>query len=529
MTFQFIKKGLLSVQEFFCRKFLLVLLIMCGFNDSALGWNISEDYDTVFMRLRQMERISVAFASQNLNDPALAFGHTLFVFHNDVIPESDSIAFEYIGDSQSSLFMIKSLFWTIPGIFRLRSWDQEVQGYDKDDIEVWVIPLKLEDHEREKLIQQVIHSLFQPKPYNFFFYNCASYIFEMLKNSVDDMPCSVKFYVSPVEMLQSLYRCQKTGQPIYFPTRAASLAQSVKSLSSKEKAVFEQLVLQNPKKTFANLKTASENMSLPLKTAMTEWIEYKILQADLKEEKEDLLELKETYHYQLEMEQKDFTEIHTPRNGRVTLQYQKGWNQMGLAISPAQIRFLSSIDNRFWADHFEVATLGFTFSTQYFFLSQFNLLDISTNTSEDIMKIPFAKDLYLGYQKYSLGLGSTWEHWLARLGAGLTYSFTDHWKVSLLSFLQVGVVQDLAERHFALGTGLAGRMFMRFSSWLRIKLEIRQLMLGHQNFFINSIGNAQFIFYDRKPFVASAEYSAFYVRKDLKWYNSLGVSLSYLF
>lgn len=506
------------------------MLVISSFGHSALGWNILEDYNTIFQRLQQMERVSIAFASQNLDVPALAFGHTLFVFHNDMLPESDSITLEYVGDPQASLFIMRSLFWNIPGVFHLRSWDQRIQDYDKGGLEVWVIPLRLEEYEREKLIQQVIHSLFQPKPYNFFVNNCASYIFEMLENSLDDMLCSVKFYVSPVEMLQSLYRCERTDQPVYFPSRASRLAQSTKNLNSEEKTIFEQLVLEDPKNAFARLKAASEHTSLPLKTAITEWVEYKILQTGKKEkEREKLLELKETYHHQIEIEQKDFTEIHTPRNGRVTLQYQKGWNQMGLTISPAQIRFLGSIDNRFWADHFEVMTLGVTFSTKYFFLSQFDILDISTNTSEDIMKIPFAKDFYLGYQKYSLRLGATWEHWLTRLGGGLTYNFTDYWKISFLTFLQTGVVKDSTERRFSLGAGLAGRMFVRFSNWFRIKLEVRQLMVGYQNFFINSVGNAQLIFYDRKPFVASAEYSAFYARKDLKWYDSLGLSLSYLF
>ena len=139
------------MSKFFCKKFFFILLVISGFGDSALGWNILEDYETIFQRLREMERVSVAFASQNLDVPALAFGHTLFVFHNDMIPESDGVTFEYVGDPQASLFIMRSLFWNIPGVFHLRSWDQRIQDYDKDGLEVWLIPLRLEEHEREKL------------------------------------------------------------------------------------------------------------------------------------------------------------------------------------------------------------------------------------------------------------------------------------------------------------------------------------------------------------------------------------------
>ena len=514
---------------FFSTQCFYVFLIITGLGYYAYGWNLLKDKETFLAQLEQTDRVSLILVDQNLDAPASSFGHILLIFHNEIIPEPDSLTFEYSGDLRTSFFLIRSLFWYVPGAFRIHSWNQRFWEYEREDRDIWMIPLKLKEHEKQNLIKQVRESLRQPKPYNFFFYNCASYLLKILRKAID-VKCPGKFYTSPIGLLQSLYKCQKIDKPIYLPAGITRLTQSLKTLNKKEKAIFKKSLLSKSNIPYHHLKNIFRDASKHFKITVTEWIDYKIPRTDKKEDREELFKLKKQYHQPLQSSNKDLTQLHTPRASRMTLQYWQQYKTLTWTLSLSQMRFLSALDNHFWADRFEILTLGlgFNFHSQKLFLEKFNILDMSTNTSANIMKIPFAKDMYLGYQKYSIDSDSYWEHFQARIGGGLTYNLTDYWKLAFLGFLQVGVTGDQEKNKFSLGAGLTSRMFIRFASWMRLKAEFRQI-IAKRNALIDQIGHIQFILYDHKPFVGSLDYSIFHADKEDKWFNSLGLSLSYLF
>lgn len=62
---------------------------------------------------------------------------------------------------------------------------------------------------------------------------------------------------------------------------------------------------------------------------------------------------------------------------------------------------------------------------------------------------------------------------------------------------------------------------------MRLKAEFYQII--DRKPFINQKGKIQFIFYDYAPFVGAIDYFLFHTKKDSKYHNSLGFSLSYLF
>ena len=524
-------KGIFAVEQvcFFFRNQCLCIFLIINSLESAYGWNLLKNKDTFSDRLEQMDRVSLILADQNLDAPVSSFGHILLVFHNEIIPEPDSLTVEYYGNLRTPFFLIRSLFGYVPGVFHIHSWNQRFWEYEREDRDIWVIPLKLKEHEKQNLIGQVRESLDQPKPYNFFFHNCASYLLKILRKAID-VKCPGKFYTSPIGVLQSLYKCQKIDKPIYLPSGVTRLIQSIKILNKKERAIFKKSLLSKSNIPYVHLKNIFGDASKDFKVAVTEWIDYRIPRTDKKEDQDQLFKLKKQYHKPLQFPNKDLTQMYTPRASRMTLQYWPQYKTLKWTLSLSQMRFLSALDNHFWADRFEILTLGigFNFYSKKLFLAKLNILDISTNTSTNIMKIPFAKDVYLGYQKYSINSDSYWEKFQASMAGGLIYNLTDHWKLSFLGFLQTGLTGDQEKKLLFLGAGLTGRMFIRFASWMRLKAEFRQTIV-EKNAFIDGIGYIQFIFYDYKPLVGSLDYSIFHADKEDKWFSSLGLSLSYLF
>ena len=502
-----------------CWLCLLFIIIHGTISYFAFSLEILKDQEAFAGKLRQFKHVSMVFASQNLTSPISSFGHTLLIFHNEMTPEPDSIVFEYLGDREISYYAIKGLFWSIPGRFHLLPWGEKRWIYEQEDRDIWAVRLSFKEHEREKLEAKIKASLSQIEPYNFFFNNCSWYIFEIVKESMDDMNCSVKPYVPPIETLNALYKCQKTGESVYIPAHATRLNRAFKNLNRKEKAVLKKLSLQE--------EIHHENISSELKTAITEWIDYKIPRTDRQDHRDKLFKLKKTYHHPVQLENKKLEELNRPRSGRMTLSYLTKWKSATLTISPGQMRLLNALDDPFWADRFEVFTIGLTFIPKKFFLSKFNIVDINTNTSGHVLKFPFARDIYLGYQKYAIDSEQYWSELLARVGTGFVYDFHDHWKLSILAFLEAGRSADRQRSYFLARFGLGAVMSVRLLSWLRSKIEVRQ-MIGH-NSLIGQIGKGQLVFLDKRPFVGALEYLFFSTVKDRRFYHSLGLSLSYLF
>lgn len=506
----------------FRKIFFCILVFYNGFLNSVFVFGnntplINQESKLLF-RLNSLKYVSIVFASQNLNSPISSFGHTLLIFHNNAIPETDSLTFEYLGNKKVPFFALRALIWSIPGTFQIRLWEQRQWEYEKEDRDLWVIPLKLTKHERQQLNIQVkkLLSSTQTKSYNFLFKNCSWAIFDVLKTSMDDMHCQIKPYVLPIDTLRTLYQCERIGQPYYIPAQATRLVQSMKGLSLKEKAFITNLPIW---------KLDPKHVSSHLRSAITEWIGYKIPRTDRVDERHQLFLLKKHYHHPIQVDQKDLKEIKNPRSGRLTvLQTNKDTT---LTIAPAQLRFLSASNNAVWTDKLEIMAISLTFKTKKIFLSGVDLLNFSMSSSEHVLKFPFLKDIYLGYQRYLIGYDE--QQFLARLGFGVSYKLTDYWKISILSFLETGFFGfENSKKVLFARIGLAGRMFIKYSSWLRSKIEFRPIIT--QNDFIYQIGNAQIIFYDYKSFVVAFEYSGFHlIKANNLLVHQMGLSLTYLF
>ena len=492
--------------------------------------------------ISQLKYVSFVFASQNFRSPVSSFGHTLLVFHDHPAPEPDSPTFEYLGTTTVPFYAIRSLFWTIPGYYRLVPWNQKYQEYEREDRDIWIIPLKLTPDERLTLNHLVKKSLsVTTDPYNFLFTNCSWYIFKILQKSLENLNCSVKFYVFPIETLQALKKCKKTDKPFYRPSQATRVAQAVKNISSKEKQIIKNL---NPwsfpdSKNKKDKNSKEENprpFSPTMKTALTEWMDYTIPRTDEQETRNELFKLKKQYHHPLTVKQKDMKEIRSKRNGRLTLDFMFGpnLNMAHLTISPGQTSFLNTeTSSRFWADKLELLTTSLAFNQSSFFLSSFSLVDMNTSNPGNIVTSSFVRDIYIGYKRHNAEQDQYWENALVRVGGGLSYDFTEGWRFSILPFVETGLSgnqskENLNNYFFTARLGLTARVFVRFSSALRLKAELHQPVLTHRAF-ISQKGSASFVFFDYYSFVSAIHYQTFRIKEDSVFHHSVGLSLSRLF
>lgn len=514
--------------------------------------NLSPDLNSpINMRdINQFRYVSLVFASQNFRSPISSFGHTLLIFHNHHTPEPDSPTFEYLGTTSVSFFAIRSLFWTIPGYYRLIPWNQKYWEYERENRDIWIIPLKITDTERTKLNQLVKKSLsVTTDPYNFLFTNCSWYIFKILQESLKNINCSVKFYVFPIETLQALQNCKKTSQPVYMPSQATKVAQAVKALNLKEKEIIKNLNLWNfpdpqsfekdtTKNQYSNKKNkvnATRSIDA-IKTALTEWIDYTIPRTDEPEKRDELFKLKKYYHHPLTLKQKDMKEIENKRNGRFTLglMFGKELRLANLTISPGQLSFLNTIKNdRFWADKLELFTISLAFNERSFFLSSFSIIDMNTSNPGNIVTSSFVRDVYIGYEKYTNGLDKYWENGLVRMGVGLSHDVNEGWRFSILPILESGVSRFYSTENtnnfsFTARLGLTTRMFIRFSSAVRLKAEFYQPILTYKAF-ISQKGSASIVFFDYYSFVSALHYQTFRTKENSTFHHSFGLSLSRLF
>lgn len=181
-------------------------------------------------KIKNAQYVSLVFAGQNLQTPISSFGHTLLLFHKNPIPEPDSIALEFLGNIDTPFFAIKSILWSIQGAFRILYWNEKFWEYEKENRDIWITPLKITNKEKKKMSKIIKDEFSLKKPYNFLFTNCSWHIYKLIRKSLTNFSCSVKFYVYPIDTIQSLNHCNRLGNTIYIPSHATKALYAEKNL-----------------------------------------------------------------------------------------------------------------------------------------------------------------------------------------------------------------------------------------------------------------------------------------------------------
>ena len=93
--------------------------------------------------------------------------------------------------------------------------------------------------------------------------------------------------------------------------------------------------------------------------------------------------------------------------------------------------------------------------------------------SENVLRWPVGRELYLGYKKLFISKEHHIESWLARVGTGLSYNLYSSFKVSANIFAEAGVAGNFEQTDFSASVGVSAKMFIRFFSFFAIKSRVR--------------------------------------------------------
>ena len=510
-------------------QWIFIFLALLWFIPFARSWSneTTQNNENITQQLpdfKSFKHISLAFAVPDLRDPETSFGHIFFVFHNQRSPKNTDPIVEFLGGVLSPLSHIQSVVWHYSGSYKVDSWGEKLSLYNSLDRDIWILPFSITDREKENIIFLIEKKLKSPKaPYNFFFLNCASYIFNILKEGLDSMNCRVKPYVLPIDTLYALQKCGKFKEKlIRVPSQASTLLRAYSQLNYGEKKEF--------KKIQADSRYELKNKTASLKTAITEWADYNLFKTKDNEQLEHYKKIKKTYHTPLLFKNNQFKELYLPRRFRLTLEVPINFNELSLEISPGHLSFLNSLDGPFWADHMELLLLklNWNWETQKIFLSEFNILNIKSTKARNIVNTPIAKDIFVRYKTFTDSRDQQVAHIIGHYGIGLSFDILPKLRWTFLFFLRGGLNWDSSQRMYTVGQGISAYLFFYPFQQLRFKLEWNENIFQY-NSLIKRDGKLQLVFLDWNTWIGSLHLQMLDLKARQTMDLSLGLQLSKLF
>ena len=449
---------------------------------------------------QSFKHISLAFAVPDLRQPETSFGHIFFIFHNLQSPKQSDPVVEFLGGVLTPLSHIQSVVWHYSGSYKISSWGKKLSLYNDLDRDIWILPFNITDKEKQNVISLIEEKLKSPQaPYNFFFLNCASYIFDILKEGLNNMNCRVKPYVLPLDTLYALQKCGKfKKEPIYVPAQASTLLKAYSQLNYGEKKEFKKIQADNR----YELKNATQS----LKAAVTEWSSYNISKTKDSEQLDHLKKVKKKYYTDTPklFINNQFKELTVPRRFRLTLEAPINFNEFSLEISPGHLGFLNSLDGSFWADHLELLLLklNWNWKTKKIFLSELNILNIKSTKPRNIVNTPIAKDIFVRYKTKTFNQDYWVKHIIGHYGIGLSFNMLPKLRWTFLFFLRGGLNWDLSQKKYMVGQGVSVYLFFYPFQQLRFKLEWNESIFQY-NGLIKRDGKFQLVFLDWNTWIGS--------------------------
>jgi len=176
-------------------------------------------------------------------EPMSTFGHTFLVLapaeHDTPFLSWRAINFVANTESVSPMMMyFRGAFFSLEGIYEEIYLHQKLQDYvGEASREFRFFPIKVSDEEFEYLrynlnvVKSVSH------PYNFFAYNCAHGLYNLLYQSLDFLPSPRRRIMAPLELVNIL----SDNDRLYTPFIRRSLMERIKEMTDDEQAELKYL------------------------------------------------------------------------------------------------------------------------------------------------------------------------------------------------------------------------------------------------------------------------------------------------
>ncbi len=193
-------------------------------------------------------RLSLAFASQYMSNPASVFGHTFLVFSPDRSqtsshPEYLDVTIGYAAEMPPGVGSVKYVTHGLGGGFQGKFFDepfyQRIHEYSNMELrDLWMYPMKISSEKIDDLLDH-IYEISRQKFFAYYFLdeNCSYMILQVLEvifpdlNFLDDFP----FYVIPHETIKTLHRKKILEKGYLIPSLRTKFLKEFKALKPQEK------------------------------------------------------------------------------------------------------------------------------------------------------------------------------------------------------------------------------------------------------------------------------------------------------
>lgn len=195
--------------------------------------------DASFEELHRYSRISIGFAAQNLQSPISNFGHTFLIFHNQTVPEPDSLVVEFTGTAPTFLDHVSALFLSIPGKYSPIYWSEKKRSYDLENRALWIYGLALNNKQVELIRQYLLQNQHEILDYDFSNKNCAFYINELIRKGRGDLIYHDDgLFITPISSLKWLQSEKLFSSTYYSQSTQQRALTSYVALSDSERSQF---------------------------------------------------------------------------------------------------------------------------------------------------------------------------------------------------------------------------------------------------------------------------------------------------
>jgi hypothetical protein len=451
-------------------------------------------------------RASLVFASEQLSAPVSAFGHTFLVFHDSEFPEPDGVAVEFIGDmSAPKAGVLRALFWSIPGQYRLRWFRDKAREYELEDRDLEVHELRLSAAERQQLGQRVASALTGTSSYNFVGQNCSKGIHDLLTKALTNFSCRQKPYALPVDSVRALRRCGRIQASRRQPSGYRATLAAYQGLPRQDRSRWNLAFRQND---FPDPQTVSPTLA----QAIGLGLDYRLIREDDRMRRAELFAKK-----------KEFAQVNHEPETMPTGASGKGDSLVALAFSPehrwgsieaALINrsVLNTRNDRLRNSQLQVLRLSATASRAGLRPSEAVLLDLEALVSGSALRSGLVRKLDIAYSDWrdraafaardvhaQFGLGGA-----AELGTAL----------SLGGFLAVGAAyQSIESRRGLAAVPHLGLQALVWPFWqVRWRNRIDLTLWQHRVPVMNL--RSDLVFFDHSVFVLAAVAEAMVTRQN---------------
>jgi len=189
----------------------------------------------------------IALAGAYAKDADSVFGHTFLVYAPPDNEQSFLLwpAVNFAADTKDVKWYQlypKGIFGGLNAYYNTLPLFEKIEEYKgSQSRDIRFFPVRLTEQEYSRFLQKLAMVRNEPVPYKFFNYNCADGTYQILYESLDDLPTPSQTLMSPIDVINILDADNRLGEPFILP----SLVERLHNATDPDHAQMEFMEWEN--------------------------------------------------------------------------------------------------------------------------------------------------------------------------------------------------------------------------------------------------------------------------------------------